>query len=213
MTFEYDHLCKIVVIGDSGVGKSSLMSRFADDEYSESFISTIGVDFKIRTLTLDDGKIVKMQIWDTAGQERFRTITTSYYRGSHGVMVVYDVTNKESFDSVKMWLNEVAKSTSEDSTTMFLVGNKSDLAAEEREVPYESGKAFADSYGVRFFETSAKTSQNVDAAFEAMAADALEKRSRRSGEFQRSGDGGGGVVNLFKRGEQQKHDDGKSCCL
>merc|ERR1712159_656276 len=103
MNPEYDYLFKLLLIGDSGVGKSCLLFRFADDTYQESYISTIGVDFKIRTVELE-GKTIKLQIWDTAGQERFRTITSSYYRGAHGIIVVYDVTDQESFNNVKTWL-------------------------------------------------------------------------------------------------------------
>mmetsp|Transcript_49208 Transcript_49208/g.71860 ORF Transcript_49208/g.71860 Transcript_49208/m.71860 type:complete len:109 (+) Transcript_49208:102-428(+) len=106
MNPEYDYLFKLLLIGDSGVGKSCLLLRFADDTYTESYISTIGVDFKIRTIT-QDSKTVKLQIWDTAGQERFRTITSSYYRGAHGIIVVYDVTDMESFNNVKQWLHEI----------------------------------------------------------------------------------------------------------
>jgi len=106
MNPEYDYLFKLLLIGDSGVGKSCLLLRFADDTYTESYISTIGVDFKIRTIQLD-GKTVKLQIWDTAGQERFRTITSSYYRGAHGIIVVYDVTDQESFTNVSQWLKGI----------------------------------------------------------------------------------------------------------
>ncbi|CAM0958698.1 unnamed protein product [Alopecurus aequalis] len=103
---EYDYLFKLLLIGDSSVGKSCLLLRFADDAYVDTYISTIGVDFKIRTVELD-GKSVKLQIWDTAGQERFRTITSSYYRGAHGIIIVYDVTDMESFNNVKQWLSEI----------------------------------------------------------------------------------------------------------
>ena len=105
---DYDYLFKLLLIGDSGVGKSCLLLRFADDTYTESYISTIGVDFKIRTIELE-GKTVKLQIWDTAGQERFRTITSSYYRGAHGIIVVYDVTDESTFANVKQWLQEIER--------------------------------------------------------------------------------------------------------
>ncbi|KAK9213918.1 hypothetical protein WN944_005904 [Citrus x changshan-huyou] len=144
---EYDYLFKVVLIGDSGVGNSNLLSRFTrnefcleskstigvefatrtlqDDSYVDSYISTIGVDFKIRTVELD-GKTIKLQIWDTAGQERFRTITSSYYR-AHGIIIVYDVTEMESFNNVKQWLNEIDRYAN-DSVCKLLVGNKCDLA-------------------------------------------------------------------------------------
>ncbi|KAG2598426.1 hypothetical protein PVAP13_5KG366500 [Panicum virgatum] len=157
MNPEYDYLFKLLLIGDSGVGKSCLLLRFADDSYLESYISTIGVDFKIRTVE-QDGKTIKLQIWDTAGQERFRTITSSYYRGAHGIIVVYDVTDQESFNNVKQWLNEIDRYASEN-VNKLLVGNKCDLA-ESRAVSYEAGKALADEIGIPFLETSAKDACN-----------------------------------------------------
>eukprot|EP00397_Hematodinium_sp_SG-2012_P055492 GEMP01067782.1.p1 GENE.GEMP01067782.1~~GEMP01067782.1.p1 ORF type:complete len:243 (+),score=21.20 GEMP01067782.1:73-801(+) len=108
MNPEYDYLFKLLLIGDSGVGKSCLLLRFADNTYTESYISTIGVDFKIRTIE-QEGKVVKLQIWDTAGQERFRTITSSYYRGAHGIIIVYDVTDRESFNNVKHWIEQIGR--------------------------------------------------------------------------------------------------------
>ncbi|CAI9101234.1 OLC1v1038508C1 [Oldenlandia corymbosa var. corymbosa] len=162
-----DYLFKLLLIGDSGVGKSCLLLRFADDSYSESYISTIGVDFKIRTVE-QDGKTIKLQIWDTAGQERFRTITSSYYRGAHGIIVVYDVTDRESFNNVKQWLNEIDRYASEN-VNKILVGNKSDLT-EKKAVSYEEAQAFADEIGIPFMETSAKNASNVEQAFMAMAA-------------------------------------------
>ncbi|CAA3018782.1 ras-related RABD2a-like [Olea europaea subsp. europaea] len=168
MNPEYDYLFKLLLIGDSGVGKSCLLLRFADDSYLDSYISTIGVDFKIRTVE-QDGKTIKLQIWDTAGQERFRTITSSYYRGAHGIIIVYDVTDQESFNNVKQWLNEIDRYASEN-VNKLLVGNKCDLA-ENRAVPYETAKAFADEIGIPFMETSAKNATNVEQAFMAMSAD------------------------------------------
>ncbi|CAL9751097.1 unnamed protein product [Musa acuminata subsp. burmannicoides] len=172
MTPEYDYLFKLLLIGDSGVGKSCLLLRFADDSYIESYISTIGVDFKIRTVE-QDGKTIKLQIWDTAGQERFRTITSSYYRGAHGIIVVYDVTDQESFNNVKQWLNEIDRYASEN-VNKLLVGNKCDLT-DGRVVSYETGKAFADEIGIPFLETSAKDSTNVEKAFMTMALDIKDR--------------------------------------
>jgi small GTP-binding protein len=162
-----DYLFKLLLIGDSGVGKSCLLLRFADDTYTESYISTIGVDFKIRTVELD-GKTIKLQIWDTAGQERFRTITSSYYRGAHGIIVVYDVTDAESFNNVKQWLHEIDRYASEN-VNKLLVGNKSDLTS-KRAVSFDQGKEFADTLGIEFLETSAKSANNVEKAFMTMAA-------------------------------------------
>uniref|UniRef100_A0A4W3K021 RAB1A, member RAS oncogene family b n=1 Tax=Callorhinchus milii TaxID=7868 RepID=A0A4W3K021_CALMI len=168
----FDYLFKLLLIGDSGVGKSCLLLRFADDTYTESYISTIGVDFKIRTIELD-GKTIKLQIWDTAGQERFRTITSSYYRGAHGIIVVYDVTDQESFNNVKQWLQEIDRYASEN-VNKLLVGNKCDLTT-KKVVDYTTAKEFADSLGIPFLETSAKNATNVEQAFMTMAAE-IKKR-------------------------------------
>ena len=165
---EYDYLFKLLLIGDSGVGKSCLLLRFADDTYTESYISTIGVDFKIRTIQLD-GKTVKLQIWDTAGQERFRTITSSYYRGAHGIIVVYDVTEMESFNNVKQWLHEIDRYASE-GVNKLLVGNKADLVT-KKQVETSAAKELADSLGIPFLETSAKSATNVEQAFMTMSSE------------------------------------------
>merc|ERR1740130_2653928 len=163
-----DYLFKLLLIGDSGVGKSCLLLRFADDTYTESHISTIGVDFKIKTVSLD-GQTIKLQIWDTAGQERFRTITSSYYRGAHGIIVVYDVTDSESFNNVKQWLHEIDRYACE-GVNKLLVGNKSDLTT-KRQVDFGAAKEFADSLGVPIHETSAKSATNVEQAFMTMATE------------------------------------------
>ncbi|KAJ3123084.1 GTP-binding protein of the rab [Nowakowskiella sp. JEL0407] len=166
MNPEYDYLFKLLLIGDSGVGKSCLLLRFADDTYTESYISTIGVDFKIRTIELE-GKTVKLQIWDTAGQERFRTITSSYYRGAHGIIVVYDVTDQETFNNVQQWLQEIDRYANE-GVNKLLVGNKSDLV-NKKQVDYNAAKEYADNLKIPFLETSAKNATNVEQAFLTMA--------------------------------------------
>ena len=165
MNPDYDYLFKVLLIGNSGVGKSSLLLRFSDDTFTGNFMPTIGVDFKIRTLEVD-GKTIKLQIWDTAGQERFKTITSSYYKGAHGIIVVYDVTDKESYKNIDTWMNEVEKHAS-DNVSRILVGNKSDLE-DSRQVSTDEGKELADTYNIRFVETSAKESANVEEAFTLM---------------------------------------------
>jgi Ras-related protein Rab-1A len=169
---EYDYLFKLLHIGDSGVGKSCLLLRFADDTYTESYISTIGVDFKIRSIKLDD-KTVKLQIWDTAGQERFRTITSSYYRGAHGIIIVYDVTDRESLQNVKHWMQEIDKYAN-DGVVKLLVGNKSDLQS-KKVVSYDEAKELADSLGLTLLETSAKNAHNVEPLFTKMASEIKSK--------------------------------------
>lgn len=168
MSPEYDYLFKLLLIGDSGVGKSCLLLRFADDTYTESYISTIGVDFKIRTIDLD-GKTIKLQIWDTAGQERFRTITSSYYRGAHGIIVVYDCTDQESFNNVKTWLEEIERYACEN-VNKLLVGNKCDLQT-KKVVDTTTAMEYANQLGIPFLETSAKNATNVEQAFMTMAAE------------------------------------------
>jgi len=198
---DYDYLFILVLIGDSGVGKSCLLLRFADDTWMDSYISTIGVDFKIRTIELD-GKTIKLQIWDTAGQERFRTISSTYYRGAHGIIVVYDVTNKGSFESVNDWLVEISKYAREN-VTKLLVGNKSDLAVgDARAVRFEEGKEFADRHRMPFLETSAKSAANVETAFLTMAAEIKNRMEAGEPPAQKEstvslGNGGGDKGKCF----------------
>ncbi|KAE9451585.1 hypothetical protein C3L33_16510, partial [Rhododendron williamsianum] len=168
------HLSVLEVQGFGSEAKFILgcNSNWIDDSYLDSYISTIGVDFKIRTVE-QDGKTIKLQIWDTAGQERFRTITSSYYRGAHGIIIVYDVTDQESFNNVKQWLNEIDRYAN-GSVNKLLVGNKCDLSA-NRVVSYDTAKAFADEIGIPFMETSAKNATNVEQAFMAMSADIKDR--------------------------------------
>jgi len=163
------------------------------------------VDFKIRTLDID-GKTVKLQIWDTAGQERFRTITSSYYRGAHGIIVVYDVTDKVSFNNVKQWLGEIDRYACQ-SVNKQLVGNKADLV-EKKVVDYNEAKEFADSLGISFLETSAKSAQNVEEAFLTMTRQIKERVSRGHDGPQKQG--GAGVD--ISRNSQKIKGGKKKCC-
>lgn len=178
MNQNYDYLFKLLLIGDSGVGKTSLLLRFAENTFTDNFMSTIGVDFKIKTIDID-GKTAKLQIWDTAGQDRFRTITSSYYRGAHGIIVVYDVTQRETFDHVSMWMGEIEKYAN-DNVVKLLVGNKSDMD-DKRQVSSDDGKQCADNMDIKFLEASAKNSQNVTETFVQMAKELKAKIQVESG--------------------------------
>jgi len=168
----YDFLIKLLLIGDSGVGKSCLLLRFSDDSFTTSFITTIGIDFKIKTIELD-GKRIKLQIWDTAGQERFRTITTAYYRGAMGILLVYDVTDDQSFQNIRNWIRNIEQHAA-DNVDKVLIGNKCDMI-KDRVVETSRGQGLASEYGIKFFETSAKANINVTEAFTAIAKD-IKKR-------------------------------------
>ena len=159
---DYEFIFKVLLLGNSNVGKSSLFLRFVDDIWNDTFVPTIGVDFKIKTFDIDD-KRIKMQIWDTAGQERFKNIIASYYRGAHGILLIYDVTDKDSFKNLSNWLIEIEKNSSKN-VLKVLIGNKTDLE-EKRVISYNQAKEFADSYGLKYIETSAKKNLNVNEAF------------------------------------------------
>ncbi|XP_033116748.1 ras-related protein Rab-8A-like isoform X2 [Anneissia japonica] len=176
MAKTYDFLFKLLLIGDSGVGKTCVLFRFSEDAFNSTFISTIGIDFKIRTIELD-GKKIKLQIWDTAGQERFRTITTAYYRGAMGIMLVYDITNIKSFDNIRNWIRNIEDHASADVEKMIL-GNKCDMD-DRRQVSKERGEQLAIEYGIKFMETSAKASINVEDAFFTLARDIKAKMDRK----------------------------------
>jgi len=170
-TKDYDYLLKILLVGESGVGKSCLLLRFAEGTFSQSFISTIGVDFKMKKVTLND-RVVKLQVWDTAGQERYRTIVSSFYRGAHGIILTFDVTDINSFLKVRHWLSEIKKNAP-DGTRVLLVGNKSDLQS-KRMVDAKEAQAFAEKSGLKYMETSAKDGTNVEEVFTTLGVECLD---------------------------------------
>ncbi|KAI1230591.1 hypothetical protein IHE44_0010058 [Lamprotornis superbus] len=207
MAKTYDYLFKLLLIGDSGVGKTCALFRFSEDAFNATFISTIAageqrggstedvklssvteekavgfglsagrIDFKIRTIELD-GKRIKLQIWDTAGQERFRTITTAYYRGAMGIMLVYDITNEKSFENIRNWVRNIEEHASPDVEKMIL-GNKCD-ANDKRQVSREQGEKLAASFGIKFMETSAKANINIENAFFTLARDIKAKMDKK----------------------------------
>ncbi|KAJ3444905.1 rab gtpase [Anaeramoeba flamelloides] len=199
---KYDYLVKLLLIGDSGVGKSSLLLRFVEDSFTPSFITTIGIDFKIKNVEMD-GKKVKIQIWDTAGQERFRTITTAYYRGAHGIMLVYDVSNEKSFLNVRNWIKNIETNASENVCKM-LIANKADLT-EEKVVETSRGEQLAAEYGIPFFETSAKSNMNVNESFMQLT-EMIKKQLFDSNENEERGNDE--KIDLKKK----KKKDKSGCC-
>ena len=167
-----DQLFKILLLGDAGVGKSSIILRYTKNEFNAKMVSSIGVDFKTKDIIVND-KRVKLQIWDTAGHERFRTITTSYYRGAHGIVTVFDLTDRESFEHIGKWLDEINKYAKEN-VMRFLIGNKSDLV-DKRQVQYEEARALSNRLNIYYVETSAKNNINVSDFFQIATKNYLNK--------------------------------------
>lgn len=211
---DYEYLFKLLLIGNSGVGKSCILMRYADNSFTENFFNTIGVDFKIKTITLND-QVIKMQIWDTAGQDRFRTLTSSYYRGAHGIIIVYDVTNKDSFDNVRQWMQEIEKFASEN-VNKLLVGNKSDLE-EQREVTYDEGVELAKKFDIPFLEVSAKNAFHVDDTFTTMATEIqarfLKEKSQKKDKKDFTVGSNPSALTLNPNNTEAKEQEkSKNCC-
>eukprot|EP01027_Heterolobosea_sp_BB2_P023750 GEZU01035732.1.p1 GENE.GEZU01035732.1~~GEZU01035732.1.p1 ORF type:complete len:236 (-),score=67.15 GEZU01035732.1:91-798(-) len=208
----YDVLVKIILVGDSSVGKSCLLMRFADDVYEDSHIATIGVDFKVLTMTSPStDKVVKMQAWDTAGQERFRNVIASYYRGAHGVILTYDVTNPDSFKHLPNWIEQV-RMYAPANTPLVLVGNKSDVPSEKKFVPASMGREFAANLGIPFYECSAKTGKNVEEAFVAVVEEVMKCRNYIDSSHKKEGMVGIGHVIQQHQDKQPKKSFFKSFC-
>ena len=175
----YDYTIKILLLGDSNVGKTLLIGKFIKDDFSENTLNTIGLDLKCKSLILEDKKI-NVQLWDTAGQEKYKSMTTSYYRGVNIIIVVFDVTKQESFNHVKNWIADIDK-FARPNVMKILVGNKIDLI-NERVISNEEGKKLSQQFKIKFFETSAKSSEGVKEMFESVCKDYTKNNEKRPSE-------------------------------
>ncbi|KAF0978547.1 hypothetical protein FDP41_002367 [Naegleria fowleri] len=193
----YDLFVKILLVGDSGAGKTCLILRYTDDEYNDTYQSTIGVDFKIKTKVMSNSKVAKMQLWDTAGQERFNSIVVSYYRGVNGILVVFDLTNETSFQNTTKWIQQI-KSNAQENTLIALVGNKSDMV-HRRVVDRSRAEEFAKKLNIPYFEASAKDGTGVKEPFDNMLDRLYQAGNYAESEFNRRKNTAGsssGTVNL-----------------
>ena len=196
-----------MLVGDSGVGKSCILLRYADDAFNPSFVTTIGIDFKMKTIK-SQGKRLNLQIWDTAGQERFRTITASYYRDALGIMLVYDVCSLVSYENTRNWMRQIEQNCTRQ-IDVVLLGNKCDIDEHDdskRQVTTEQGAELAAEFDIPFFETSAKKNINIDECFNKMAVGILERGLLESLETEKKGEG------KIQVGQTQEGDVGKKCC-
>ena len=165
-------MLKLIMIGESSVGKTCMIMRYIDNSFTENFLTTVGVDFKVKDLNID-GKTVKLQIWDTAGQEQFHTITKSYFRGADGIILCFDLTSSMTLERTHLWMDSIKESAAE-KVDVVLVGNKKDK--DGRDVTEEQARAVAEEYHVEYFETSAKTGENISEVFEALAKKAFARK-------------------------------------
>ena len=156
---------KVLLLGDSSVGKTCFLLRYCDKSFQDAHLSTIGLDYRLKTMVLKNNKSVKLQIWDTAGQDRFRAITKNYYKGANGIILIYDVTNKQTFENVKNWITQI-KEEANQNVIIYLAGNKIDMDEELKLVPTEDGQQMADEYNLPFKETSAKEGININEIFQ-----------------------------------------------
>ena len=202
----YDVLFKIILGGDTSVGKTNIINKYIKNEFHEDFFATIGVEFSHKQFIIDNHKI-KAQIWDTAGQERYKSITSAYYKGAKGALIVYDITNKFTFDSVDKWVQDL-NLYGDKNLTLLLVGNKSDLV-DKRQVSQEEGEEKAKSFSLGFIETSACSGDNIDQAFDIMLKEVLKKYMIENDINNDEFEGGSGKnIELVKKTENKK----KGCC-
>ena len=205
---EYEMMVKVILIGDSGVGKTNIMSKYLKNQFMEHSKATVGVEFGSKLFD-HKGHKIKAQIWDTAGQEKYKAITGAYYKGSKGAFVVYDITKKDTFASVEKWVNDL-KLTGDPKITILLIGNKSDLD-DKRQVSKEQGEEKAKSFGCAFLETSALSGNNIEKAFETMIKEIYEKFSNDStGDDQLDSAEKGEDIKLGNKDDQ--NNETKKCC-
>ena len=202
---EYEMMAKVILIGDSSVGKTNIMSKYLKNQFNENSKATVGVEFGSKLFKLN-GHNIKAQIWDTAGQEKYKAITGAYYKGSKGAFVVYDITRKETFESVDKWINDL-KSSGDPKLIIIIIGNKCDLE-EKREILKEQGEEKAKSFGCAFLETSALSGDNIDKGFEMMISEIFKKYGNDSYEDDELGSVEKGEDIKLDKKENQK----KSCC-
>ncbi len=175
---DYDYIFKLVLIGDTCVGKSCILVRFSDDIFDDNYVTTIGVDFRFKTMVVKN-KVVKIQIWDTAGEERYRSITTAYYRGAAAIIICCDCTNKESFNNIKNWVEEIGKYTDKDAVDKMVFMNKCDLT-EERCIKKDEIDKFEKENGIKVLEVSAKTGEGIDKGFEYIIEKLIDKNDNKN---------------------------------
>ncbi|WAR06991.1 RB39A-like protein [Mya arenaria] len=207
----FDYQFRLILIGDSTVGKSSLLKYFTDGKFDELCDPTVGVDFFARLLEVKNGVRVKLQLWDTAGQERFRSITRSYYRNSVGVMLVYDISKRQSFESITGWLAEAKFHIEPHQAVYMIIGHKADCD-NDRQVSYREAQQFAQVNGLKYIETSAKNGQNVEEAFQLLAKDVYKLLEEGRVKLE---DGWDGIKPGFNRTEEHVHleeEEAKSKC-
>ena len=200
-------------MGDSGVGKSCIILRYIEDTFSVNLMNSIGVDFKLKNIEIDNKKI-KLQIWDTAGQERFRTITTSYYKGAHAIVIVFDITDKDSFEHVKVWMQDIDK-FAKAGVMRILVGNKCDLE-HQRAVTKDQGNEMALKYGIKYIETSAKDTINIEELFVNTAKTLMNKQQNNKTGINNNGTNSYGI-DLANNGnnnnnENKNGNQNSGCC-
>jgi len=172
-----DIVYKVLLLGDSTVGKTCFLLRYCDKTFQDAHLSTIGLDYRVKTMTLKNKKNIKLQIWDTAGQDRFRAITKNYYKGANGIILIYDVTNLQTYENVKNWITQIREETNPN-VVIYLAGNKIDIPEEEKAVKTEEGKEIADEYKLQFKETSAKDGINVNEVFQELVEKIDEVNSK-----------------------------------